>query len=369
MKDFSKISLLLFVWLGYSCNQVTDSTEIVRMDQSNLYDPEESLIYLDELLEEDDDNTELLYKKGLIQYELSMYEEAERTLAAIEPEDASEQEGIALLKARIYCDRGEFDKALQHTLPIYLDGPARIDVNDLLSDIYAGKNEFDKVNKHLAICLDLDSANPKYQFMLARVYQANNDTIDALRNYDKSLLNGYANPEGIMIYSDFLTSIGQGEKALVLLDDMAESQNDISMTISYGKALLSIGHYGEAKAYLLEALVEHSDNMELNQVLSRTYVEERNLDSAAIFAERLLEIDSGQRVGYWEVASVYRAQNRVYAAMGVLSKGLERFPDDSLLNAESEKLANYIAYLQRTKQEYEERVILPELKPIRIDKN
>lgn len=367
MKINRLIQYLIIVLAATGCSQWSASDQIVEFDADLVINNEESLAYLDKLLDNDGDNEEYLYKKSELLFTINRIVEAEEVLRGIDKIEDQDW-NVKLLFIRIKIKRQDYDEALKLAENMYLSSEFSIELNSLLSDLYYHKGLYLKSMDFLNRCIEIDAENSAFYFKKGLSSYGLRDTINALRNFDLALSRGFNDQDGIVLYANLLAEIGEGQRSLSLLNGyLNNTEDNFKLKMAYANGLKAEGLFSDAKNVLLLIDSSQRNSPIVYQYLSEIYFEESDYDTAIYYAGEILALDSNYLEGYYNLGRSLRIRNQIYIARNTYKTGLKRFPSDPILVEELDKLEKYIAYLQRSKKEYDERIVLPLLKPKTVD--
>ncbi len=367
MRILFYIVSLIFVFGFSGCDSSNDKKTGVIDPGTRILDLNESLGYIDRLLEIDPSSSELLLKKAEILYKLNDFDLAYETLSFIEKSEKDTR--YRILEIQLNLQKDSVDKALSAAEYLYnYDAIESIDLNEQLAYLYAEKKDFLKAIDHINYCIDKNSGDPKFSYLKGLYYYNFKDTVNAYLHIEKALNNGYEEMNGIVLYSDLLLASNKPDEAYGMVNEYLQKEpKNIDLQNSLAKIYNMKEMYKDSKEISFSLLVEESPGFGPYLNLADVYLDTYDYDSAIYFAERALEVDNQLNEAYYILGKAHRAKEQVYNAYNAYSKVLEYDQGDPYALSEMQKLENYIAYLQRIKREYESRPILPILKPKSID--
>ncbi len=360
--------LLLIYLIGLiSCGSSDDRKASIIDKGTRILDLNESLAYIDGMLEKEPNSGELLLKKAEMLYELQDFDSSFQTLSLIDNSEKNTRYRILEVQLNLQLD--SVDRALAAAEYLYNnDEIESIDLNEQLAYIYAEKRDFLKAIDHINYCIDKNGAEPKFSYLKGLYYYNFKDTVNAYQYIEKALINGYEEMNGIILYSDLLMSSNKADEAY---DMVTEYLNKEPENTDLKNALAKIYNmkemYKDSKEISFRLIDEEDPGYGPYLNLADVYLDTYDYDSAIYFAERALEIDNQLNEAYYILGKAHRAKEQVYNAYNAYSKVLEYDQGDPYALSEMQKLENYIAYLQRIRREYESRPILPALKPKSIE--
>jgi tetratricopeptide (TPR) repeat protein len=360
------LSIALIIGFA-SCNSANDKKVSIIEEGIRILDNNESLEYIDGLLESDPNSGELLIKKAELLYELQDFDSAYETLSLISTFDKNTR--YRILEIQLNLELDSIDRALAAAEYLYnYDEIESIDLNEQLAYLYAEKRDFLKAIDHINYCIDKNAGEPKFSYLKGLYYYNFKDTLNAYVHIEKALNNGYEEMNGIILYSDLLMSSNKADEAYGMVNEYLQKEpQNTDLRNALAKIFNMKGMYNDSKEISFSLLDEESSGFGPYLNLADVYLDTYDYDSAIYFAERALEIEKQLNEAYYILGKAHRAKEQVYNAYNAYSKVLEYDQGDPYALSEMQKLENYIAYLQRIKREYESRPILPILKPKSIE--
>jgi tetratricopeptide (TPR) repeat protein len=360
--------VLLISLIGYaSCGSSDDKKAKIVDEGINILDINESLSYIEGLLESDPYSSELLIKKAEMLYEIQEFDSSYQTLSLISNSDKDTKYKILEIQLNLQLD--SVDRAIAAAEYLYnYDEIESIDLNEQLAYLYAEKRDFLKAIDHINYCIDKNGGEPKFSYLKGLYYYNFKDTVNAYQYIEKALNNGYEEMNGIILYSDLLMSSDKADKAYRMVNDYLQKEpenNDLRNALA--KIYNMKEMYPDSKEISSRLIDEDAPGYGPYLNLADVYLDTYDYDSAIYFAEKALAIDDQLNEAYYILGKAHRAKEQVYNAYNAYSKVLEYDQGDPYALSEMQKLENYIAYLQRIKREYESRPILPILKPKSIE--
>ena len=367
MRILFYIVSLIFIFGFGGCGSSNDKIASVIDPGTRILDLNESLEYIDKLLERDPSSSELLLKKTEILYKLKDFDLAYETLSSIEKSEKDTR--YRILEIQLNLQKDSVDKALSAAEFLYnYDAIESIDLNEQLAYLYAEKKDFLKAIDHINYCIDKNSGDPKFSYLKGLYYYNFKDTLNAYLHIEKALNNGYEEMNGIVLYSDLLLASNKPDEAYGMVNEYLQKEpKNIDLQNALAKIYNMKEMYKDSKEISFSLLTEESPGFGPYLNLADVYLDTYDYDSAIYFAERAIEIDNQLNEAYYILGKAHRAKEQVYNAYNAYSKVLEYDQGDPYALSEMQKLENYIAYLQRIKREYESRPILPTLKPKSIE--
>jgi tetratricopeptide (TPR) repeat protein len=367
MKTGIYILSLIFMLGFFSCNSSNNRNSALIDPNTRILNLNESLDYIDQLLEEDPSSSDLLIKKAEILYDLQFFEESFEIFSQIEKPINDTR--FKILKIQIDLQNNRVDEALALAEHLYNnEGVESIELNEQLAYIYAEKKDYLKAIDHINYCMEKNARFPKYSYLKGLYYYNFKDTLNAYLYLERALDNGYKEMNGIILYSDLLLASNKLNEAHELISDnlTAEPENR-KLKNALSKVYNAKRMYNNSKDISFELIDMGYQDSGPYLNLADVYLDTYKYDSAIYFAEKALEIDDQINQAYYILGKSHRAKEEIYEAYNAYSKVIEYDPGDPYALSEMQKLENYIAYLQRIKREYESRPFVPTLKPKSIE--
>ena len=216
--------LLLILIIGFaSCGSSDDKRVSIIDEEIRVLTTNESLTYIDGLLEGDPYSSELLIKKAEMLYELHDYDSSYQTLSLINGSEKNTR--FRILEIQLNLELDSIDRALAAAEHLYnYDEIESIDLNEQLAYLYAEKRDFLKAIDHINYCIDKDAGEPKFSYLKGLYYYNFKDTLNAYLYIEKALNNGYEEMNGIILYSDLLMSSNKAEEAYEMVDEYLQKE-------------------------------------------------------------------------------------------------------------------------------------------------
>jgi tetratricopeptide (TPR) repeat protein len=361
------ILTLVFAIGMMSCHSSDNRDRTLVDPNTKILDLNESLVYIDKLLEKDPSSSDLLLKKAEILFHLNSFDQSFEVLSQIEKPITDTR--YKILEIQLNLKNNRIDEALSSAEYLYnIEGLESIELNEQLAYLYAEKKDYLKAIDHINYCIDKNARYPKYSYLKGLYYYNFKDTLNAYLYLERALNNGYNEINGIILYSDLLLASKKPDEAYELISDhLAKEPDSRILKNALSKVYNEKGDYNESKAISFKLIKDGYGDYGPFLNLADVYLDTYKYDSAIYFAELTLDIDDQINQAYYILGKSHRAQERIYEAYNAYSKVIEYDPGDPYALSEMQKLENYIAYLQRIKREYESRPIVPILKPKSID--
>jgi tetratricopeptide (TPR) repeat protein len=365
----SGIYLFSFIFLlgVVSCDPPGKKKQVYIEPNTRILDLNESLEYINRLLEKDPSSSDLLLKKAELLFDLRSYDQSLETLSKIEEPMHNVEYKILEIQLNLQTER--LDEALSTAENLYNSGGIEtIELNEQLAHLYAEKKDYLKAIDHINYCIEKNAGYPKYAYLKGLYYYNFKDTLNAYLYLEKALNDGYKEINAIILYSDLLLASDKPEEALALIHthQMIEPGNG-QLKNALSKVYNAKRDFGRSKDISFNLIGNDYQGIGPYLNLADVYLDTYMYDSAIYFAEKTLEIDNQVNEAYYILGKSHRARERVYEAYNAYSKVIEYDPGDPYALSEMQKLENYIAYLQQIKREYESRPVVPTLKPKSID--
>jgi tetratricopeptide (TPR) repeat protein len=361
------ILLLIYLFGLTGCGSSDNNKAIIIDKRTKILGPNESLVYIDGLLENEPSSSELLLKKAEMLYELQDYDSSYLTLSLIRNSEKNTRCRILEIQLNLKLD--SVDRALAAAEYLYnYNEIESIDLNEQLAYLYAEKRDFLKAIDHINYCIDKNGGEPKFSYLKGLYYYNFKDTVNAYQYVEQALNSGYEEMNGIILYADLLMSSNKADEAYGMVNEYLQKEPDNSdLKNAMAKIYNMKEMYKDSKEISFKLMDEDNPGYRPFLNLADVYLDTYDYDSAIYFAEKALEFDDELNEAYYILGKAHRAKEQVYNAYNAYSKVLEYDQGDPYALSEMQKLENYIAYLQRIRREYESRPVLPALKPKSIE--
>ena len=223
-----------------------------------ILDLNESLGYIDKLLENDPASSELLLKKSEILYELQDFDLSYETLSLISKSEKNTR--YRILEIQLNLQKDSVDKALSAAEHLYnYDEVESIDLNEQLAYLYAEKRDFLKAIDHINYCIDKNAGEPKFSYLKGLYYYNFKDTLNAYFHIEKALNNGYEEMNGIILYSDLLMASNKPDEAFGMVNEYIQKEpQNIDLKNALAKIYNMKEMYNNSKEISFDLLTEDS---------------------------------------------------------------------------------------------------------------
>lgn len=367
MKTSYHIVFIITLVLAFACHS-SDQMKPILIDPSvKILDANESLEYIDNLLEKDPASVDLLFKKAEVLFDLNKFEESYAVLEQIK--NPPDKVDYRILEIKLKQKNGQADEALASAEFLYnTEEVETIDLNEQLAYLYAEKRDYLKAIDHINICIDKNQGNPKYAYLKGLYYYEFKDTLNSYLYLEKALNDGYEEIDGIILYAELLLASSKSDEALQWVENyLTKEPANEKLRNTLAKVYNDRREFNTSKQISFDLIQNNYEGYEPLLNLADIYLDLHMYDSAIYYAESAIHIDNQVNEVYYVLGKAHRAKEEVYIAYNAYSKVLEFDPGDPYALAEMRKLENYIAYLQRIQREYESRPVVPTLKPKSID--
>jgi len=360
------VSVLILFLAGCSReNKVNE--KMVDFRQNKVADQQERIAYLSKMISKNPKNPDLFLKIAELNVELNNLASAEEALNSYESLKGAAQEAD-FIKAVIAYKRGNSAEALHIAENLFLEGYESIDLHELLFRLYYDSKESLKAIDQVNYAIELNPANQEYYYNKAICYMQNRDTVNAITSLEKAFQNGYDSITAITQYVDLLVAINDQEKAETAIQKgLHVDPENRDLNIAFARLLKNEKQYRKAKDILFSILLEDNDNFKACSALAEVYLNTYQYDSVLFYANRAIDINSDYIPSYYTKATVYQRKQNYYSALNIYEQVLEKDPGNPIALYESDKLRNYLSYLQKITEEYNNRPVVPLLKPKSIE--
>lgn len=150
------------------------------------------------------------------------------------------------------------------------------------------------------------------------------------------------NPESAWCHhylGEVLFELGKWDEAVAVFSEAVELNP--SSAWSYhrlGEAFFKLGDLQRSEANLRQACELNSDNYQFYKVLGWLYKKKRRWNEALSCYTKVIELNPRDRVGYYWLADIWKIKGELKKAIAYCQQGLEKYPKDSELTAQLEKL-------------------------------
>ncbi len=348
---FIKYCFLLFTTIT-ACRQTVREGIVMQSSEVKFAGPEESLIYVNQLINENTGDADLYLKKAELLFELERYQKAKESLLIYTEADPFNFSAI-LLDIKIKMQEGDYKEALSIAENLFMNNlKESIEFNELLSSLYSIDEDYLKAIDHINYCIKKDPSNVEYAYKKGIYYFYFKDTSNAFRYLDYAFANGYKRNESIALYADLLIDSKKNAKALEVIEDaLQEDSSEYDLRLAHAKALKENKQFKKSKVLTLqlihEKVVDPFSYLNLSDIFIRTY----KYDSALYYARKAIRLDNQLTQAYYIAARSHRYLGNNYSALSTYLEILEYDSSNPIAISESGKLQKYLSYTRRITQE------------------
>lgn len=365
IKPYFQIIILLLI-LGCSSNKQKPD-RMVDIKAENVANGKQMAAYVTGLIKKNPKNPELYLKMAGLNIELENMEEAEVALRTYEELKGADSESD-FLKAKIAYKLGNEQEALTIAEELFQDGYETIDLHELLFQLYYESKESLKAIDQINYAIEMNPANHEYYYNKAICYMQNRDTVNALVSLETAIDDGYDSINAITQYVDLLVAINDQGKALRAINrGLSVDPDNSDLNTAYARLLKNQNKFRESKDILYGILSEEVNNYKAYAALSEVYLATYSYDSALYYANKAIGLNEYYFPPYYTKATVYSRKQNYYSALTIYDQVLDKDPENPIALYESDKLRNYLSYLQRITEDYKNRPVVPLLKSKSID--
>ena len=227
-----------------------------------------------------------------------------------------------------------------------------------LAKVYDILDESEKALKNIKTAIRLDSENSWYQIFLAQLHEKNNLDIEAASVYEKLAQKDPKNEYYYYQWAYFLVKSGQGEKALIVFDNL-EGVTGVSADISERKHKIyhQLGKRKEAAKELAKLSDAFPDNISYKHSLARYFEQIGSRKNAKVIYNQIIKMNPEDAKASIALAS-YNAGNQKND-LGYLGTLTELFKKENvLIDVKVAKLYPYVTSVAEEKDPNTKQAIL-----------
>ena len=262
------------------------------------------------------------------------------------------EESILLYASQFYLEKGQLNKATTYHKQAFKVGSRNAKYYHLASGLKIARGEFDAAIDDLNKAILLNPGNFDFYLTKGLLYQRLNDSQSALNAVEKAY---DINPNDEKVFQELAKlyrSTGQDSMSLQLLGTKVESNPIDPYVTDYTTALLSVGDYQTAKAFIRKAINEDSTRWESwSALLSEAYIKEGHKDSAVYLAKNMLEVDSSLYFPKIVLGRVYNDWGYFNASINYYSQAIKIDSTNQLAIDELNNVYQKIAYLRKLRSQ------------------
>ena len=242
---------------------------------------------------------------------------------------AKEDPDLAFQLADIFYDLGHIDTTLtllRDLEPFFDELPTdmQIEVHTLRAEIMIDMGQLDQAMDELLSCNQLEPDHVRSAILLADIYLMQNMPEIACRYLEGILEENPDEQDVAFILSEIYTDMGEWEKALFLLEDLAESEYRNKVKLSKGKILSQIGRFEEAYTFFQQALEEDLLSNDALLGCAVTSLQLDYTDETILHCDKLIELDQDHLGAYQVKGEALQKENRLDEARLVFEQALTR---------------------------------------------
>lgn len=227
-----------------------------------------------------------------------------------------------------------------------------------LAKVYDILDESEKALKNIKTAIRLDKKNTWYQIFLAQLHEKNNLDIEAAKVYEQLAQKDPENDYYYYQWAYFLVKSGQGEKALIVFDNL-ENVTGVNSDISERKHKLyhQLGKRKEAAKELAKLADAFPDNILYKHSLARYFEQIGSRKNAKVIYEEIIRMNPEDAKASIALAS-YNAGNQKndLGYLGTLSELFKK--ENVLIDVKIAKLYPYVAAVAEEKDPATKQAIL-----------
>ncbi len=191
-------------------------------------------------------------------------------------------------------------------------------------DLQAAREMYERANRY-------DKDNPRIQLNLAGIYLELGDLGRAKRNASSLIEAGFYKYEATRILADIEYSRGEKEKALSLLLELKEMDNESNFDVlkDLSRVYLDLGEVDKARDLLEEALRIFGEDLYLQYKLGVLYYETGELEKAIGAFEKAVEINPKFSNAHLALATLFLGAGRVEEAKRSYHNVIEVDPNNA----------------------------------------
>ena len=227
-----------------------------------------------------------------------------------------------------------------------------------LAKVYDILDESEKALKNIKTAIRLDGDNSWYQIFLAQLHEKNNLDIEAAKVYEQLAQKDPKNDYYYYQWAYFLVKSGQGEKALIVFDNL-ESVVGVNKDIAERKHKIyhQLGKRKEAAKELAKLADAFPNNVPYKHGLARYFEQIGSRKNAKVIYEQIIKMSPEDAKASIALAS-YNAGNQKND-LGYLETLSELFKKENvLIDVKIAKLYPYVASVAEEKDPATKEAIL-----------
>ncbi len=359
--------ILLIILLISACSRKEHVDEMINNPADKIANTSQMIAYISELINKNPRNPDLYLKKAELNYQLKQWEKAREDLAFFKKLNGNSRKADLLIAGVAY-ELADHVLSLKIAEELFISGYQSVALNELLFQLYFEDKEYLKAIDQLNYALERNPVNFTYLHQKAICYIQNRDTVNAIVSFETAINQGYDSIEAISQYVELLIGQNEQEKAFAVINQgLSADPENTDLNIAFARLLKNQRQYRRSKAIIFGILNDDQNNYKAYSLLAEVYLDTYLYDSVLYYTNRAIQLDKNYFPSYFTKAKVFERRKNRYTALYVIEQILEIDPENPEALLESEKIRNYLSYLQKITKDYENRPILPALKPKRIE--
>ncbi|MEM6840862.1 MAG: tetratricopeptide repeat protein [Bacteroidota bacterium] len=356
------ISARLKLVLGLISLSACTSRESFNIPEVPAFDQEYysyALSSVDKIIKDDPDNAEAHYRRAEL---LLKQNKANNALVSIRKaiEIDNDVPNYHLASARALLVKGQNREAVRSAKLARSKGGELLEIYDVLAEASINSNYFEDALHYSDSALRYSPKNPQNYFRKGKALVMLGDTLAAEKNLLKSLELG---ADAVAVYGvlvDFYMNTGDYKRAKSYLEKILQdpkNAQDSRLLLQQARILRKTGYEDSARVVLYRVKAKTNTPVVLRE-LQNLHYQDRSYDSAAHYANQLLDVQSDDKQAMLTLA---RVQNRRYNYSRAIKQyeailGLDSTQQYNIYQIavqELDDLRRKVAYLYRKKQEEE----------------
>lgn len=360
-------NILFIIVIISACSRKDPVDQMVDHPENKIASTSQMITYISDLINKYPGNPDLYLKKAELNYQLKQWEEAKKSLESFRKLNGENLEADLLI-ARVAHELGDHDLSLKYAEELFINGYQSVTLNELLFHLYFEEKEYLKAIDQINYALERNPVNFEYLHQKAVCYIQNRDTLNAIVSLEIAIDQGYNSIAALTQYVELLIGQNNQKKALAAINrGLSMDPDNTDLNIAYARLLKNQRQFKRSKGLLFSILHDEQNNYKAYSLLAEIYLDTYMYDSVLYYANRAIRINEVYFPPYFTKAKVFERRQNYYTALYNIEQVLEKDPENPKALIESDKIRNYLSYLQRITKEYENRPVLPLLKPKRID--
>jgi tetratricopeptide (TPR) repeat protein len=341
------ILIILFISSLLSCQRLSKD-RIVNIEQLN--EADEVIKYLTDMIEENQNNAQVYYKRGQVYFDIHEYRKAGidvQKAIELKPNDPD----YHLLQSKIKDKKNDSKGAILSALQAEKRGIHNYDLYRIMASNYLKLEETEDAKKSIQRLLDFNSSGESYSLQ-GDIFLQMKDTSASVNSYHKAiaLQKELAGPY-LTLYNIYRKR-GQNEIAEQYVNSYLKLKPDndefnllkarmLSLRNQYDSALILYKKYEDMNTY----------NKELLSEVGNVYFNLAKYDSSLILAKDALIIDSLFLEARLLAAKSMDNLNQYDEAIEIYKSIIERDSTINIAQVELNKLNGKVAYLWRRQRQ------------------